>query len=119
MGKRDLGYNGSHNDYLSQKYRRSITIIGDKGSAKIGGEALNKYEFFYFKDDFNENDLKQKNYEIKNVYGSGHYEFYQNMLNVINNDEAPVCDGESGLSSIKIINAAYLSSKTGKVIEFK
>ena len=41
------------------------------------------------------------------------------MLNVINNDEAPVCDGESGLSSIKIINAAYLSSKTGKVIEFK
>ena len=26
----------------------SITIIGDKGSAKVGGEALNKYEFFHF-----------------------------------------------------------------------
>ena len=97
----------------------SITIIGDKGSAKIGGEALNKYEFFYFNDEFNENELKQKNYEIKNVYGSGHYEFYKNMINAINNDEPPICDGESGLSSVKIINAAYLSSKTGKVIEFK
>ena len=41
------------------------------------------------------------------------------MINAINNDEPPICDGESGLSSVKIINAAYLSSKTGKVIEFK
>ena len=50
---------------------------------------MNKYEFFYFSDDFNENELKQKNYEIKNVYGSGHYEFYKNMINVINNENPP------------------------------
>ena len=27
----------------------SITIIGDQGSAKVGGEALNKYEFLFLK----------------------------------------------------------------------
>ena len=39
------------------------------------------------------------------------------MIDVINNKDLPVCDGESGLSSIKIIQAAYLSSKTGKSIK--
>ena len=39
------------------------------------------------------------------------------MINVLNNIEKPVCDGESGLSSIKIIEAAYLSSKTGRSIK--
>ena len=95
----------------------SITIIGDKGSAKVGGEALNRYEFFYFNDPVNEDEVKKNNYQITNVYGSGHYPYYKNMINVLNNIEKPVCDGESGLSSIKIIEAAYLSSKTGRSIK--
>ena len=34
------------------------------------------------------------------------------MLDVLIDQKEPICDGESGLSSIKIINAAYLSSKS-------
>ena len=94
----------------------SITIIGDQGSAKVGGEALNKYEFFYFNDNVNEEEITKSNYIIKNVYGSGHYEYYKNMLDVLIDQKEPICDGESGLSSVKIINAAYLSSKSGKEI---
>jgi len=94
----------------------SITVIGDKGSAKVGGEALNKYEFFFFEDTFNENEINSTNYKIKNVYGSGHYEYYENMIDSLTNNGNPICDGESGLSSIKIINAAYLSSKKGERI---
>tara|TARA_B100000886_G_C20424886_1_gene493428 strand:- start:1497 stop:2576 length:1080 start_codon:yes stop_codon:yes gene_type:complete len=94
----------------------SITIIGDKGSAKVGGEALNKYEFFYFDDEVNEEKIKKSNYKIKNVYGSGHYDYYRNMLDVLIDKKEAICDGESGLSSIKIIKAAYLSSKSGKEI---
>ena len=36
-----------------------------------------------------------------------------NMIDSLNNNSNAICDGESGLSSIKIINAAYLSSKKG------
>ena len=94
----------------------SITIIGDKGSAKIGGVALNKYEYFYFEEDINEEEMLKANYEPQNVYGSGHYKYYENMINSLKNIEDPICDGESGLSSIKIINAAYKSNKENKVI---
>ena len=97
----------------------SITIIGDKGSAKVGGEALNKYEFFYFDDKVNIEEIKKSSYKIKNVYGSGHYEYYTNMLDVLIDKKEAICDGESGLSSIKIINAAYLSSKSGKEISIR
>ena len=94
----------------------SITIIGDKGSAKIGGVALNKYEYFHFEEKTNPEEILKANYEPKNVYGSGHYKYYENMINSLKNIEKPICDGESGLSSIKIINAAYKSNKENKVI---
>ena len=94
----------------------SITIIGDKGSAKIGGVALNKYEYFHFEEKINPEEILKANYEPKNVYGSGHYKYYENMINSLKNIEKPICDGESGLSSIKIINAAYKSNKENKVI---
>ena len=94
----------------------SITIIGDKGSAKVGGVALNKYEYFHFENDINSEEIIKANYEPKNVYGYGHYKYYENMINSLKNIESPICDGKSGLSSIKIINAAYKSNKENKVI---
>ncbi len=94
----------------------SITIIGDKGSAKVGGIAVNEFEYSYFEDDKNEKNLNEYNYKPDSVYGFGHNLYYQNMLdNLINNREA-ICDGDSGLSSIKIINAAYKSAKEKKFI---
>jgi len=41
------------------------------------------------------------------------------MINSLKNNEDPICDGESGLSSIKIINAAYKSNKENKLINLK
>ncbi len=97
----------------------SITVIGDKGSAKVGGEALNKFEFSYFNKESNNDKCQESSYEIKNVYGSGHNAYYKNMLDVLVNNDSPICDGRDGLSSIKIIHAAYSSSKTSKKITLK
>ncbi len=94
----------------------SITIIGDKGSAKVGGIAVNEFEYSFFEDDINAN-LKNYNYQTESVYGFGHKFYYQNMFdNLINNTKA-ICDGESGLSSIKIINAAYKSAEEQRFIK--
>tara|TARA_Y100001970_G_C14257765_1_gene876865 strand:+ start:282 stop:1370 length:1089 start_codon:yes stop_codon:yes gene_type:complete len=95
----------------------SITIIGEKGSAKVGGIALNKYEFYYFQDEINTKQIEDVNYLPKTVYGSGHYEYYKNILDTLNGLDNPICDGESGLSSVKIINAAYKSAKSSKNIK--
>lgn len=95
----------------------SITIIGDKGSAKVGGIAANEFEYSFFENDFDTKKLNYYNYKPDSVYGFGHNLYYQNMLdNLIDNKEA-ICEGESGLSSIRIINAAYKSDKEKKFIK--
>lgn len=93
----------------------SITIIGDKGSAKVGGIAVNEFEYSFFENDEKEN-LQKYNYQPDSVYGFGHYLYYKNMLdNLIYNKKA-ICNGESGLSSIRLIDAAYKSAKEQKFI---
>ena len=97
----------------------SITIIGDRGSAKVGGVALNKYEFFHFKDDINQEEIIKNNYEAANVYGDGHIKYYKNMLDVLEGKDKPICSGLDGLSSIKIICSAYESNRHKKNIKIK
>jgi UDP-N-acetyl-2-amino-2-deoxyglucuronate dehydrogenase len=94
----------------------SITIIGDKGSAKVGGIAVNEFEYSFFEDDIN-SSLKKYNYKTESVYGFGHNFYYQNMIDNLLSNAKPICDGENGLSSIKIINAAYKSAKEQKFIK--
>ena len=94
----------------------SITIIGDKGSAKVGGIAVNEFEYSFFEDDSN-TSLKKYNYKTESVYGFGHNFYYQNMFDNLISNTKPICDGESGLSSIKIINAAYKSAKEQRFIK--
>ena len=97
----------------------SITIIGDKGSAKVGGIAVNKFEYLYFQDDKDIEKISSSNYDTKSVYGKGHFLYYENMLDSLLMDKESICDGVSGLSSIKIISAAYKSSKSKKYITLK
>ncbi len=94
----------------------SITVIGDKGSAKVGGIAVNEFEYSFFEDE-GEATLKKYNYKTESVYGFGHNFYYQNMFDNLISNTKPICDGESGLSSIKIINAAYKSAKEQRFIK--
>ena len=96
----------------------SITIIGDKGSAKVGGIAVNEFEYAFFENDLEGENLKDFNYSIDSVYGFGHNAFYENMLDNLIEEKPPICDGLSGLSSIKVINAAYESARNNKFIKF-
>ena len=95
----------------------SITVIGDKGSAKVGGIALNKYEFFHFDKKIKESEISDLNYETNNVYGEGHLKYYENMFDVLNGKAKAICAGEDALSSIKIICSAYDSNTERKVID--
>ena len=81
----------------------SITVIGENGSAKVGGVALNKYEYFYFDSDFDKNDILSKNYDPKDIYGSGHSSYYRNILSSLEGNEEAICSGYDGLKVLKLL----------------
>ena len=89
----------------------SITILGEKGTVKIGGIALNKIEKWIFEEQSDEDNLLDEvNYEVDSVYGSGHYYFYQKILDTLINGNENLFSLEEGLVNLKLIMAAYESS---------
>ncbi len=95
----------------------SITIFGEKGVAKIGGSALNKIERWEF-DEKRKGDgaLVNFGYEIADVYGMGHYDFYKNVIDVLTKGSKSFVDGAEGRVSLKLVLAIYKSSKLNKRI---
>ena len=92
----------------------SLTILGENGTVKIGGIAMNKIETWEFKDDDNDDDLVEStNYEVDSVYGSGHIYFYEEIisfLNNLNNSTDNLFNANEAFYGLEVIMAAYKSS---------
>lgn len=86
----------------------SITVIGEKGTVKVGGEALNEIQHWEF-DEMNEEDqvILESSYQIRSVYGNGHVPYYKNIIDVLYNGAAPIVDGVEGLASLELLIASY------------
>lgn len=95
----------------------SLTIIGEKGTVKVGGMAVNKIEHWDFLD-YDEDDklVEQCNYNPPNVYGFGHDGYYKNVIKTLKNQSEANIDGREGKKSLEIIQAIYKSAKQGKKI---
>lgn len=95
----------------------SITIIGEKGTARVGGAALNQIQHWEFADkrDYDE-QVKDSNYETKSVYGFGHQRYYKNVIDVLRGNAEPQTDGREGLKSLEILIAAYISARDGRTV---
>ena len=92
----------------------SITILGDKGTVKIGGKAVNQIEEWHFSENDEDDKLVENaSYETTSVYGFGHPIYYENMLKTLRGESEPICSGNDGLKSLELLIAAYRSSKTG------
>jgi len=92
----------------------SITILGEKGSVKIGGTAVNKVETWQFADyDDDDKMVESATYTPPNVYGHGHEGYYRNVLAVLRGDASPDTDGRAGRKSLELILGIYESAKTG------
>ena len=100
-----------------KNYEGSITILGEKGSVKIGGIALNKVEKWEF-EDYDDDDrlLEEVNYQPLSVYGSGHLPYYVNVIDSLIGKTNPQTNGRDGRRSLEIILAFYKSVQTGNKI---
>jgi len=95
----------------------SITILGEKGTVRIGGVAVNDIQHWEFDEpkDYDQ-QIANANYETTSVYGFGHPLYYKNVIDVLRGEAEPETDGREGLKSLELLIAAYLSARDGKTI---
>ncbi len=102
-----------------QNLEGSITIIGERGTARIGGTAVNKIEHWAFAEARPEDaDVLSASYEIGqgsgSVYGFGHPLYYDNVIQTLRGEAHAEVDGYEGLRSLEILIAAYRSARDGQ-----
>lgn len=93
----------------------SITVLGEKGTVRIGGVALNEVLHWEF-DSPGPGDDKahDSSYSIHSVYGFGHSLYYNNVVDVLRGKREPETDGREGLRSLELLTAMYLSARDGR-----
>jgi UDP-N-acetyl-2-amino-2-deoxyglucuronate dehydrogenase len=92
----------------------SITILGETGSVKIGGTAVNRVEhwtFAHYDDD--DKLIESANTNPPTVYGFGHEGYYRNVLSALRGESKADTDGRAGRKSLELILGIYESAKTG------
>ncbi|RNC92267.1 MAG: gfo/Idh/MocA family oxidoreductase [Allomuricauda sp.] len=88
----------------------SLTIFGEKGTVKIGGQYLNELEYQNI-EGLEIKDLPKGN--TANNYGqyqgsmSNHDKVYENVLEVLTNDGVISANGFEGLKTVEIIDKIY------------
>lgn len=95
----------------------SITILGEKGSVRVGGVAVNRIEHWEFAESADyDADVKNCSYEPLTVYGNGHGGYFRNVADVLRGLAVPETDGREGLRSLELLIAAYLSARDRKTV---
>ncbi len=92
----------------------SITVMGEKGTIKVGGEYLNELEYQVLEDD-QENlvSLGNKPIHFGSYQGnmSNHLLAYQNVVDVLNGDASITTSVSEAIKTIEVINKIYASAK--------
>jgi UDP-N-acetyl-2-amino-2-deoxyglucuronate dehydrogenase len=100
-----------------RNFEGSITLLGEKGTVKVGGTAVNRIEHWQFADyDDDDKLIDAANTSPPTVYGFGHEGYYRNVLAVLRGEAKPGTDGREGRKSLELILGIYESAKTGREV---
>jgi UDP-N-acetyl-2-amino-2-deoxyglucuronate dehydrogenase len=100
-----------------RNFEGSITVLGEKGTVKIGGTAVNRVEHWQFAEyDDDDKLIEAANTSPPTVYGFGHEAYYRNVLAVLRGEATPGTDGREGRKSLELILGIYESAKTGREV---
>jgi UDP-N-acetyl-2-amino-2-deoxyglucuronate dehydrogenase len=98
-----------------KNFEGSITILGEKGTVRVGGVAVNEIQHWEFAEPHPDDEkIRSASYETTSVYGFGHPLYYDNVIGVLRGEVEPVTDGRDGLKSLEVLIASYLSARDGK-----
>jgi len=95
----------------------SITIIGEKGTVRLGGLAVNEFkEWTFAEPDPDDALVKDASYQTTSVYGFGHPLYYDNVISSLRGEATAETDGREGLRSLELLCAIYLSARDGRTV---
>jgi UDP-N-acetyl-2-amino-2-deoxyglucuronate dehydrogenase len=93
----------------------SITILGERGTVRLGGVAVNRIDHWEFAEPTADDELvAQASYETTSVYGFGHPLYYDNVIRSLRGEAEQETDGREGLRSLELLIATYLSARDGR-----
>jgi len=92
-----------------------LSIFGEKGTAEIGGIAVNRIQTWMF-DGENRHPLMDLP-DPETVYGNSHSEVYRDFHDAILNNKEPYVNGEEGRKAVDIVLAIYKSFKEKRPIK--
>lgn len=99
----------------------SISILGEFGSVEIGGFAVNEMKVWEFSEMTPEDHKVKSDFSVNppNVYGFGHQQYYEHVVDCITNMTPQLVDGLQGRKSLELINAIYESVETGREVKLR
>lgn len=100
-----------------KNFEGSITILGEKGTVRVGGMAVNDIQHWEFDEpkDY-DTQIDEANYQTTSVYGFGHPLYFKNVIDVLRGEAEPETDGREGLKSLEVLIATYLSARDNKTV---
>ena len=86
----------------------SITILGEKGTVRIGGTSMNKIEQWDFidKEEYDD-EIEQYNTNPTSVYGFGHSGYYRNIIDSLYGTAQPISNDQEGMKSLYLLEQIY------------
>ena len=100
-----------------KNYEGSITLLGEKGTVRIGGVAINKVQHWEFEDEQPEDEaIKAESYAAASGSLVGHALYYANVIDCLQGKSADIIDGRSGLASLELLVAAYRAARDKKTV---
>jgi len=97
-----------------KNFEGSITILGERGTVRIGGVAVNQIQHWEFDEALPEDAaVKDASYATPSVYGFGHPLYYDNVIGTLRGEKHAEVDGYEGLRSLEVVLAGYRSARDG------
>ncbi|MCR4435061.1 MAG: Gfo/Idh/MocA family oxidoreductase [Clostridiales bacterium] len=96
----------------------SLTILGEKGTVRIGGTAVNRIDHWEFSDYDDDDKLVDiSGYTPPSVYGFGHTGYYKNVADTLLKRGEAMTDGREGKKSLEIILGIYKAARERREIQ--
>jgi UDP-N-acetyl-2-amino-2-deoxyglucuronate dehydrogenase len=98
-----------------RNYEGSITVLGETGTVRIGGVAVNEIQHWEFATTLEcDAGIRDASYATTSVYGHGHPLYYDNVVRTLRGEAEPETDGREGLRSLEVLIATYLAARDGR-----
>ena len=97
----------------------SFSLMGERGTVRIGGTAVNRIEHWEFADyDDDDRLVEAANTSPPSVYGFGHEPYYRNVVRALRGEVEAGTDGREGRKSLELVCGIYEAARTGRDVTF-